>query len=72
MIIECIYCNGEGKITVERRVTREMAMDANEPDVEGWAYFEEIDCEHCRGDGWIRASDATYLLDGDDDVETLD
>jgi hypothetical protein len=50
--IQCPDCGGEGKIEIgERRVTREMALDAGDPSMEGARMGMEYGtCRLC--DGW--------------------
>ena len=53
--IQCPDCWGEGKIEIgERRVTREMALDAGDPSMEGARMGMEYEtCRLCYGTGVI-------------------
>lgn len=55
--ILCPFCNGEGFIEIEERVTRDMALDAECPESEGDRYFVKAKCPKCKGDGWIYKSE---------------
>lgn len=50
----CSECQGEGKIPIgEHFVTREMAIDAGEPAMEGSHYaYEYEECTRCEGSGF--------------------
>ena len=51
--IQCPDCCGEGKIPIgEHLVTREMALDAGNPKLEGSHYeYEYVECSKCEGEG---------------------
>ena len=51
----CVDCQGSGQIVIgEHLITREMALDACEPQMEGMHYGYEYDmCPNCGGLGFI-------------------
>lgn len=51
----CPDCQGEGKIPIGvHYVTRDMALDAGFPEMEGMEYsYEFAQCEKCEGDGRV-------------------
>ena len=53
--VVCDACGGEGQFIVgEMLVSREMALDAECPALEGEHYgFEYAKCPACGGDGWV-------------------
>lgn len=50
----CDECGGEGRVRVgERLVSREMALDAGDPTLEGSHYEDEyVECAKCVGARW--------------------
>jgi len=52
-IIQCPNCEGQGYFIHTRYVTRDMAMDACEPEMEGMPIPDRTQCQRCNGDGWI-------------------
>ena len=52
-LMRCPDCEGEGKVPIgERLVTREMALDAGDPKLEGTHFdYEYAACDACEGDG---------------------
>jgi hypothetical protein len=52
---KCPDCGGDGAIPIgEHFVTREMAIDAGEPAMEGKSMgIEYVQCERCEGDGFV-------------------
>jgi len=57
--IPCPQCQGEGKIPMgDYHVTREMAIDAGDPSLEGTLYGHEYErCRSCDGDGFVERID---------------
>lgn len=53
--MRCPECDGEGEVVIgEYFVTREMAIDAGEPSMEGAHHsYQYGECEMCAGVGWI-------------------
>jgi hypothetical protein len=49
----CRACGGQGEYEVQHQVTRDMASDAGEPEMEGMAITERERCEECHGAGAI-------------------
>ena len=51
----CPDCGGQGQVPVgEYQVTREMAMDAQNPELEGMPCGEAYDyCQRCGGEGTV-------------------
>ena len=51
-MIQCPECEGQGRVLIAiRRVTRDMAIDACEPEMEGMEIEELQQCNFCGGDG---------------------
>ena len=53
--VQCAVCEGSGRIPIgEHFVTRDMAMDACEPSMEGMSMgIEYGPCPNCNGDGLL-------------------
>lgn len=49
----CERCTGDGKITVQRRMTKWMAMDAGEGYEAGMKIPDTVKCPECDGAGYI-------------------
>lgn len=64
--IQCQACEGTGRVALgEHFVTREMALDACEPGMEGMSMgIEWGPCKACSGDGVIRCPDSRRRNDG--------
>jgi DnaJ-class molecular chaperone len=56
--VQCESCEGTGQFCVgETLVSRDMAIDAECPSLEGMHYeYEFAPCPTCGGDGWIITS----------------
>ena len=61
--IQCQHCEGHGyhvqPHTIYMGATREMALDAGTPELEGYPVpigeeLEQIQCEHCCGTGSLK------------------
>jgi len=52
---QCTQCCGDGQLVIgEHHVTRDMALDACEPSMEGMFYgYEYVPCNICHGEGVI-------------------
>ncbi len=52
---QCPKCEGTGQIPLgEHFVTREMALDGGDPQLEGMSMGIEYGaCSNCSGDGWL-------------------
>lgn len=48
---DCRACGGEGIFEYMHFVTRDMALDACEPDMEGIPMPEQVECDACEGSG---------------------
>lgn len=59
IFIQCAVCEGTGRVEAGRHiVTRDMAIDAGEPSMEGMDFGPEwMACPCCSGDGQIRLPD---------------
>lgn len=51
--VECPDCGGQGYFIHTRYVSRDMAIDAGEPSMEGMSIPDKEQCQRCNGDGWI-------------------
>jgi hypothetical protein len=49
----CRACDGQGEYEVQHQVTRDMATDAGEPEMEGMAISDREQCSECGGAGYI-------------------
>ena len=58
LAVPCPYCKGAGTITVIHHVTREMALDACDPLLEGMEIVDSTPCSRCGGTGAIEESDS--------------
>ncbi len=52
---QCSECEGTGKMALgEHFVSREMALDGGNPELEGMSMGIEYGaCSNCSGDGWL-------------------
>ena len=61
-LLECPKCLGQGTTSIQRMITKDMAIDAGEPEMEGQPIPEEIDCDLCDGECEVMAWRATRWL----------
>ncbi|MCK5641199.1 MAG: hypothetical protein KAJ19_10390 [Gammaproteobacteria bacterium] len=53
--VVCPRCDGAGEFEVAREVSREMAIDAGDPALEGQPIPDQIQCDLCAGGGKVAA-----------------
>ena len=51
--VACPTCGGLGYWMDMHYVTKDMAIDACEPSMEGMSMEEKVKCTHCNGEGWV-------------------
>lgn len=52
-LVECPHCQGAGNVVILRSVSRDMAIDAGEPEMEGQPIPETVTCYLCGGDSQV-------------------